>query len=403
MAEIGIVSRRFPPAEGGVERFLGGLLCVLKERHAFRAAAQIFSDAPERPGGDDLCARAFPDLDYHGIPVKSLSPDRIDRLRLLPCGLKLLPGLRRFAYAPLKRMAVRRFADVYFHRTCAFFRGVSLIHSFAFDGAGLLACRVTRELHVPFVITPFMHPRRWGDNPENIALYNAADAIVALHEADRQQLLNAGVCDSRIRVIGVGIGPASGDGAAFRARHNIRGPLLLFVGRLVRHKGYAELVCAVEELVEAGMPLTLLMMGPHAKNPVSFFNRRLSSNIRYLGHANEQEKQDALAACDLFCLPSDSEILPVTILEAWSAGKPVLVGDIPALRCLVQSGKTGVFVHRNVDTIKAALREFTKAPDAWKRMGDNGRALVEREYTMTRIAEKTDALYRELLEQRGCG
>jgi len=397
MAELGILSRRFRPAEGGVENYLFSLCEELMASHRPRIVTQILGNHSDYPGVDDLFARTYSAPIHPGMEIFPLSPNRMDFIRLLPCGLKLLPGFRSHAYAPLKALAVRQFASVYFKRVRRFFQDAALIHSFSFDGLGLLGQRVAESLRIPFVITPFMHAGHWGDDPQNIRLYNSADLVLALHEEDAASLRNAGVRPELIRIGSVGIPAFSGNGKRFREKYRVEGPMILFVGRMVEHKGYRELVAAVRTLLNEGHALTLILMGPESAVSRKFTAEAAHPNIRFLGLLPSQEKYDALSACDLFCLPSDSEIMPVSILEAWHAGRPVLGGDIPALRCLIQEGKTGMFAQRTADSIGKQLRAFLDAPDHWRSIGENGQEEVSREHLIHHVAERHIRFYEEAL------
>ncbi|OGJ89326.1 MAG: hypothetical protein A2268_08355 [Candidatus Raymondbacteria bacterium RifOxyA12_full_50_37] len=395
MRKVGVVSRRFLPAEGGVERFCASLMLSLRNETAVVAATQIAGNHPDFPGVDDLFACSFDDYEFNTIQIKALSPGFFDRIRLLPCVLRLVPGLRRLFGASLHNLAARSFAWVYFSRLRAYFTGVTLVHSFAFDGAGLLAQAVARSLNAMFVITPFMHPEKWGDSRQNIRLYNEADAVVALHTRDAENLQAAGVRPDLIRIIGIGIDPFTGDGQRFRKKYAIIGPMVLFVGRLMHHKGYRELVRAVAALRERGREISLVIIGPRTRESDKEFFPEYEGVV-YLGLVSEQEKYDAYAACDLFCLPSRSEIMPVSILEAWHAGKPVLAGDIPDLRALVDEGETGMFTLQESDACARKLDNFLSHRREWERMGANGRRLVEERHLMSRVADQTVSLYKEL-------
>lgn len=401
MMTLGFISRRFAPARGGVEQFLLGLARALSREFRVRGLASILSSLPDRPGVDDLFARAYADEDFGSFSVKALCPSTLDRLRLLPCGLRLLPGLRKAAYGPLRDVAVKRFASVYAARTRRYFEDVSVIHSFAFGGPGVLGRRTAERLRVPFVITPFVHPGRWGDSRADVRLYNSADAVIALHEADAEALRALGVHPALIRICGVGVEAVTGDGERFRQKHALTGPVVLFVGRNEPHKGAAELREAVSALGDRGKPLTLVLVGPGRDSAVvDDLKRPDGTRILTFGEIDEIEKQDALAACDLFCLPSDSEIMPVSILEAWQAGKPVLTGDIPALRSFVRDNETGFFTRRNAADIAAHLSDFLDSPGRWAALGRAGQQEVLEHYRIETIASRMRDIYEEVLRRK---
>lgn len=393
--KVGVVTRTFPPAEGGVENYLLALMEGLKERCAFRTVTQVRESVKPYPGQDDIFAPPPLDYEYRGFKVRSLGPTPLDRLKLSPCLLRLVPGLRRYFYTGLRGLAVRRFAALFGPRVRDYLKGVEIVHSFAFGGMGEAAAFAASALQLPFVITPFVHPGRWGDSPRDIDLYRRASSVIALHEQDRRVLAALGVPADRIRIVPVCISPFAGNREAFRTRHGISGPMALFVGRMLPHKGYRELISAVQAINAGKIRISLVLMGPAGPGEASALSSLRKSGIIYAGHASESEKHDAFAACDLFCLPSDSEILPVSILEAWHAGKPVLAGDIPAVRELVEEGRTGMFTRREPAAIRAKLDAFLRDESGWRGMGSAGQKLVELKHLAARSADVQAAVYAE--------
>ena len=119
--------------------------------------------------------------------------------------------------------------------------------------------------------------------------------------------------------------------------------------------------------------------------------------IVHLGFLSEQEKWDALAACDLLFMPSPYESLSMVTLEAWWAGRPVLANA----RCAVLRGQC----HRsNAGLYYSGFDEFTEAlalleSDAGLRaaLGRNGRSYFDANYTWDLIERK----YLDLLARLG--
>jgi glycosyltransferase involved in cell wall biosynthesis len=390
-------SRRFLPAEGGVEHFLDSLAVDLGRDYDLRINAQIFDNRPEKPGCDDIFARISKPVDTELYKIRAIQPTFFDRLRLFPCILNILPFFRSRAYETTKRIAVNRFASVYKKRLATKCSKCAIVHSFAFGGMGLLARRVAESLQVPFVITPFMHRGKWGDAPHDISLYNSADAVIALHEEDKKELISAGVYSDIIRVCGIGVPPFSGNGEKFRNNHSINGSIVLFIGRLVAHKGWEELCEAVCHVNNNGHKLNLVLIGPNSSNSPGIEKYTKNSFIKYLGIASEEEKHDAIFASDLFCLPSRSEIFPVSILEAWHARKPVLVYDSPSIRSFVKNNETGRIIAPDKKELISALEQFATNGSRFSNLGSDGREELDKNYRIARISAWHRELYDELV------
>lgn len=101
-----------------------------------------------------------------------------------------------------------------------------------------------------------------------------------------------------------------------------------------------------------------------------------------------------LAACDVFCLCSDREGLPIAVLEAMAASRPVVataVGDLPTV---VLDGQTGRLVPpRNADVLAAALIEVLSDPRRAAAMGRRGRQVVRSDYGVDAMVAQYESLY----------
>lgn len=123
----------------------------------------------------------------------------------------------------------------------------------------------------------------------------------------------------------------------------------------------------------------------------------LQDRVRFAGFQREPEAY--YRAMDLFALTSRSEGLPVSLLEAWAASKPVLctaVGGIPAV---VTDGVDGKLVPSgDMGAIVAALSLLMEDPDRRRRMGEAGRKKVLASYSLDRMADA----YRSRYDQVRC-
>ena len=152
-------------------------------------------------------------------------------------------------------------------------------------------------------------------------------------------------------------------GARERARldHGSRPDDLVvgFVGRLTRDKGIETLVRAARALRDEGLPVRVVLVGPDEGVD------ELDADVRDMlalpwVHltGNLLDPTDAYAGFDTFCLPSHREGLPTVVLEAWSAGVPVVTSDATGLDGTVDDGRTG---------LKAPVRDVTATATALRR------------------------------------
>ena len=121
-------------------------------------------------------------------------------------------------------------------------------------------------------------------------------------------------------VVGIGSDIAqSPQPGRFRQKYNIRGPFAIYVGRIDKNKGCAELFEFFQGyLHDPSGKLSLVLIGTSIL-PVPEHPR-----IRHLGFVDDTDKFDAMAAADLLIMPSYFESLSMVALEAWGMGRPVL-------------------------------------------------------------------------------
>jgi len=390
---------RYWPATGGGPLHLRGLANRLHGRHEVTVAALCNTDDPD----------AF---SYHNVSrARSTATYQDGDVNIALIGLSAVEAAALRPWVPFCKMAKpARATWKYLLRTflarkiVGIAKNCDLIHNVQVgpDALTWAAFNASRKLGVPFVHTPLLHP---SHNPGWLArIYSRADAVVALTHQEKERLIRLGVERSRAHVIPVGpLIAQHADGTEFREKHGISGPMVLFVGRHERYKGYLELLSATELVWERFPNTHFVWVGPSDAEARRHFDTRQDSRVRYLGIIDLQEKSDALAACDILCVPSTEESLGMVYLEAWLCAKPVIACDIPAVRELVASGEDsiGILVEQDSKQIAEAICHLIGHPSLRKRMGEKGRAKVAAQYSWNGIVSKMERLYSQLVNARG--
>lgn len=194
--------------------------------------------------------------------------------------------------------------------------------------------------------------------------------------------------------------PEVGDGGtAVRAELDIppRAFVVGSVGRLNEVKRYDLLLRAVAEL-RAGRPdvhLLLVGDGPERGRLVALADElKLTPVVRFAGYQAAPERY--YPAFDAFALTSRSEGFPVSLLEAWAAGKPAVVTAVGGLPDVVTDGVNGLLVpFGNPRNFADALARLYTDATVRASLGSAGRATVEARYTLDRIADRYAAIYRQ--------
>ena len=260
-----------------------------------------------------------------------------------------------------------------------------VVHSIAREWADPLE-RAARNAGAAFVETPLVHPGQpfSGAGAGNAARYRRDDGVIALTEWEAGWYRERGVDHVHVTGVGPNLHPLP-DVARDDAT-------VLFVGRRERYKGYHALRSAAP-LVWAERPdARFVTIGQAAWN--AFLDRGLHDS-RWIdrGIVTEAEKAEAYARASIFAMPSEHETFGFTYLEAWSAGLPVIAGDIAPLREVVREGVDGLHVRNEPRAIASAILELLRDPERARRMGAAGQERVSREFSWPAVARRTEVAY----------
>ena len=259
---------------------------------------------------------------------------------------------------------------------------------------------VSEEFGLPLVLTPLAHPGQFhgGDTPADFARYRRADVITTMTEWERLWHASNGIDPERL--VTTGMGPnafAAGDAAGFRRRHGIPADALivLYIGRKERYKGYIQLLDATETVWRTHPDTRFVFIGLPGFYSTFFddFQRYADDRVLHLENATASEKDDALEACTMFAMPSRHETFGLGYLEAWLHGRPVIGGDIPALRDVIDDGADGIVVRQRADEVARAIMRLIDDPVAAAAMGDRGRAKVAERWSWEAVMDRVEAAH----------
>ena len=406
--KILLVAQNYHPFVGGVETHARQTAQAFHRMgHGIEVAASNFSQQkpPTRlvPLRESLLIAPFSDYNDEGVPVHALTPSQGDRVKMLPIALRIVPKVQRFAYHPLHAFGYPWFKNVFYRRIRRIIetQKTEVVHSLANGYLGWTAQRAAHDCGLPFINTPFVHPHQWGDGPNDTAYYKRCDGIIGLVETDRDYLVSLGIEREKTHVIGVSPDlPSSVNPSAFRERHSLGDSLVvLYVGRMMPQKGANALLAACPAILKAVPNAKILFIGPASEAEAAAF-KTAPEGVRYLGKVSLQDKADALAACDLFCMPSLSEILPTVYLEAWSYARPVVGGMAHGLLELVTGNGAGINAPQEPNEIADKIIALLNSPAERARLGANGKRLVEEHYSVPAVTELLLALYQSVIAQK---
>ncbi|NUM89053.1 MAG: glycosyltransferase [Bdellovibrionales bacterium] len=212
------------------------------------------------------------------------------------------------------------------------------------------------------------------------------DLFLALSSFSRSLFVRGGIPEDRIRVrpnFCEDIPPLG----------EKRGDHFLFVGRLSREKGPAQLVRAFE-----GLPYLLRIVGEGPE--LNGLKGAAPQNVSFLGRLPEKRVAEEMSRARAVIVPSLCfENFPLVIAEAYRAGTPVLASHVGSLPELVEEGKTGaLFQPDSPSSMRAAVSMWALKNGADVSL--NCRKKWEREFSEHVVLKQTEALYSEAVRIR---
>lgn len=228
-----------------------------------------------------------------------------------------------------------------------------------------------------------------------------ANCIHALCRSEAEAIRAYGL-KNPIAIIPNGVDLSSVDASNLKPHAPNRKKQLLFLGRIHPKKGLKELIEAwakVERLNPKALSDWQLLVagwddGGHESGLKALgVALGMDGSISFIGPQFGHEKETLLRSVDAFVLPSFSEGLPMSVLEAWSYRLPVLMTGFCNLPEGFESA-SAIRVEPEPDSIAQGLEQLVgMTDDEQEHMGSNGRRLVEQKFTWPRIAETMRGVY----------
>ncbi len=235
------------------------------------------------------------------------------------------------------------------------------------------------------------------------------DRVICVSEGVRDSFLQVGVEQAKLRVVRNGIRPSRGGVSVEDARAHLHlsaeRRIVLSVGRMVELKGHRFVLGAVDKVVRSRPEAVFLWVGTGPLETELREGVRMMGLDEWVWFAGERsDVPDLMAAADVFLLASTVEGLPLVVLEAMAAARPVVATRVPGTSEVVIDDVTGRLVERgrldgtgDTDALAAAILQSLDNRELASAWGSAGRARVEREFTSERMARQTAEVYAELL------
>jgi len=281
-------------------------------------------------------------------------------------------------------------------------------HGYKADVVGFLASRLIK---VRLVSTC----HGWWPNTPKLKFYNFIDmtvlrffdAVVAVSPQILSALANRKIYPSKLDVIQNGIDVTSFSAATYREKIKKdlgikEGDIVVgSVGRLTGEKGINYLLEAASKIKIKIPNAVFVIVGEGTmKDYLVDYARKLdvSDKVLFAGYREDIDK--ILSALDIFVMPSLTEGLPLALLEAMAAGKPVIASNVGGIPMIIDNGKTGILVKpKNPDQIERAISSLIGDKRYSDTIAENGRKFVENNFSLAVTAKKYEELYSKLLKE----
>ncbi|MCG3209575.1 MAG: putative glycosyltransferase EpsD [Anaerolineae bacterium] len=284
------------------------------------------------------------------------------------------------------------------------------------DPFGRLAARLAG---VPVIISTvaMITSRYWHAPLGRKLLYRAIDRltnplvkqwIVVNHESVTALVTEHHIPSQQIAVILNGIevetyAPTAAARQTWRAAHGL-GPAQLAVGaigKLTWQKGFEHLLRAWPTVQRQVPQARLFIIGEgELESELKTLAAQLDIEPGCTFTGFEADISAALAGLDVVAMPSLVEGLPMVLLEAMAAGKPVVASKIAGSLEAVTDGHDGLLVEpAQPEPLAAALIRVLQTPHLAARLGQAAQQTARQRFTVERVVQENEALYRRLLSR----
>ena len=173
--------------------------------------------------------------------------------------------------------------------------------------------------------------------------------------------------------------------------------LILCVSVLRPGKGHDTLLATLPRILSQYPAARLLLAGAGQEEAsLRLKARSCGETVVFLG--NRQDVPELLAASDLVVLPSYSEALPTSLIEALAAKRPVIATRVGGTEEIIKPGRTGLLVpERDPEALAEAIVSLLDSPTQAQQLAEQGQRYVRKKFSIDLQLEKTLAVWDRVL------
>lgn len=234
-------------------------------------------------------------------------------------------------------------------------------------------------------------------------LWRKLTAGIAISEAVRQFMIKVELAPPhKVHTVHYGIAPSPPDltmRAAFRAELGIplNAPVFGSVCRLIEQKGLHFALRAFAQIAPRFPEAHYVIVGDGALRETLRAEAEalgVTARVHFAGWRADAAAR--MIAFDVFVMPSLWEGFGLVLLEAMAARLPIIASAVSALPEIVQDGETGLLcAPRDVACLAECMARLLSARDFAMRLGANGAARLQREFSVSKMVDRTLEVYRK--------
>jgi len=296
---------------------------------------------------------------------------------------------------------------------------ISIIHAHSNYLNALSAIKAANKLKIPSVyeLRGLWHKTRvtLDANYKHSGMYeyeeimektavDAADAVVTISEALKDLIISWGIDSSKVYIIPNAVdtryfSPTIKNEQLFDKYDLVGKTVIGFIGTLSAYEGLKELIQAVDELIDKGLNLVLMIVGD-GREKDNLENLAKSKHIIFTGRVPFEEVKEYYTLFDICPFPRNNVeicryVPPLKILEAMAMQKAVIISNIAPLIEIIDDGMNGFICNADdVESLKTKIVKLYYNDTLCDKFGENARSWVEKNRSIDSMGMKYKALYK---------
>lgn len=235
-------------------------------------------------------------------------------------------------------------------------------------------------------------------------IISAADKILVLSSKDKASIVND-IPAANVEALSNGVRVNDYAYPKKRAGNDWRIPehfkVVLFVGRLGAAKGVGDFLTCVPKVLQAVDNVVFVIAGDGPDKSV--FKQKcqdigVGDSVLFAGNLNYEQVRNAYLLADVFVLPSYSEAMPMTVLEALASGIPIVATSVGAVPEVLKEGVNGFLVDPgDVNMLGDRIVRILTDAQLAEKMAKANKELAFEEYDIRHLCNKLISIYNQLL------